>query len=98
MRSETSPLNLGMTMIPRQSALAEAVEISNAVACRYERLLPDMKLFYYDEGLHLTDEELFLQIDKRFGPRLTREVCEPLGFFQGACALIGMLLLRQADR
>lgn len=96
MPSETGR-SQSLSMQPRLT-IAEAIDVVPDVRRHYDVLLPDLEAFYWKEGHDLSDADLFLAIDLKFGPRLTREVCLPLGFFQGACAFIGMVILRQSDR
>ena len=81
-----------------RSLLADALVVADDVRRHYESVMPDLIAFYEREGRVLTDEKLMIALNTKFGERLIAEVCEPLGFFQGACVFIGTVLLRQLDR
>lgn len=88
-------MNANKRNIPSGRRFADALTVDAEVLTHYQSLLPDMLKFYRAGAYKLPDPELMIAIDKEFGSRLTTEVCEPLGFFQGACVFIGAVLLRQ---
>jgi len=54
-------------------------------------LLPAIREFYATLGRqNITDEELALEIEGRFGDLILHEVCIPHGLFMGACLLIAI--------
>lgn len=42
-----------------------------------------------------TDEELRLEIERRWGDRILREVCLPNGYSQGECLVIASAIARE---
>ena len=54
-------------------------------------LLPAIREFYATLGRqNITDEELAMEIEGRFGDLILHEVCIPHGLFMGACLLIAI--------
>jgi hypothetical protein len=59
-------------------------------------LLSPLREFYANLGRHnITDAELALEIEKRFGDQLVQKVCIPHGLFMGACRLIAIAALKE---
>ena len=50
--------------------------------------------FYRKLGRVLSDDDLALEIERRFGEQIVREVCVPHGLTAGACLLIAVALVR----
>jgi hypothetical protein len=44
---------------------------------------------------NITDTELALEIERRFGDQLVQKVCIPHGLFMGACLLIAISALKE---
>ncbi len=93
MRLENA-INLRQTQTQMQ--LAETIIVAEPVKSHYQVMWDDL-VAYYRSYRHLPDEELMVAIDRVFGERLVKEVCTPLEFFQGACAFVALVLLRQSD-
>jgi hypothetical protein len=54
-------------------------------------LIPPIKEFYVKLARReITDAELVLEIERRFGERILNEVCIPHGLYMGACLLIAI--------
>ena len=51
-------------------------------------LATELRTFYRRLGRTLTERDLLLEIERRYGARILREVCIPHGLFEGACLLI----------
>ena len=61
-------------------------------------LLPPIREFYVKLGRrNITDAELALEIEKRFGDRILHEVCIPHGIYMGACLLIAVQAVREVS-
>ena len=61
-------------------------------------LLPPIKEFYAKLGRrNITDAELALEIEKRFGDQILNEVCIPHGIYMGACLLIAIQAVREVS-
>ncbi len=59
-------------------------------------LLPPLREFYATLGRqHITDTELALEIEKRFGDQIVQKVCIPHGLFMGACLLIAIAAIKE---
>ena len=54
-------------------------------------LIPPIRDFYAKLGRrNITDAELAMEIERRFGDRILHEVCIPRGLYMGACLLIAV--------
>ena len=61
-------------------------------------LLPPIREFYATLGRrNITDEELAMEIERRFGDRILHEVCIPHGLFMGACLLIAIQAVKDGS-
>lgn len=61
-------------------------------------LANDLRSFYARQGRHLTDKELALEIERRFGQEILERVCIPHGLFAGACLLIAMEIAKEINQ
>jgi hypothetical protein len=62
----------------------------------YDGMAADLKMFYGKVGARLTERELFIEIEQRFGDRLQKEICIPHGLTAGACILAAMAICRES--
>jgi tetrahydromethanopterin S-methyltransferase subunit G len=53
-------------------------------------LVGPIRDFYQRIGRQLSERELYVEIEQRFGDRILKEVCIPHGLDQGACLLIAV--------
>jgi len=61
-------------------------------------LIPPIRDFYAKLGRrNITDVELAMEIERRFGDRILNEVCIPHGLYMGACLLIAMQAVKEAS-
>lgn len=60
-------------------------------------LLPALQEFYAERGCRMTERELWVEIERRFGDTLARTFCIPLGLSEGAGVFIAALAARQAE-
>jgi hypothetical protein len=59
-------------------------------------LMPPIREFYAKLGRrNITDAELAMEIERRFGDRILHEVCLPHGLYMGACLLIAIQAVRE---
>jgi hypothetical protein len=59
-------------------------------------LIPSIREFYAKLGRsNITDAELALEIERRFGDRILNEVCIPHGLFMGSCLLIALQAVKE---
>lgn len=65
-------------------------EISAEAKAWMNPIVDDVKLFYARLGRHLNERDLWLEIERKFGDRMLKEVCIPHGLSQGACIIIAM--------
>ncbi len=58
-------------------------------------LIPPIRDFYAKLGRrNITDAELAMEIERRFGDRILNEVCIPHGLYMGACLLIAIQAIK----
>jgi len=55
-----------------------------------EPIVAPMRAFYAKIGRKMTDSELALEIERRYGERILTEICIPRGISAGACLLIAL--------
>ena len=61
-------------------------------------LIPPIRDFYAKLGRrNITDAELAMEIERRFGDRILNEVCIPHGLYMGACLLIAIQAIKEAS-
>jgi hypothetical protein len=61
-------------------------------------LIPPIRDFYAKLGRrNITDAELAMEIERRFGDRILNEVCIPHGLYMGACLLIAIQAVKEAS-
>ncbi len=63
----------------------------------YKTIAVDLKDFYRKVGVHMTPNELFLEMQRRFGDRLLREVCIPMELISNACIVIAIEIAKEPD-
>ena len=66
------------------------IKITDEAKCWMEPLMGPITEFYLGLGKDLSDHDLCLEIERRFGERMLREVCIPHKLDQGACLLIAV--------
>jgi len=62
----------------------------------YGGMAADLKMFYDKVGSRLTERELFIEIEQRFGDRLLKEICIPHGLTAGVGILGAMAICRES--
>jgi hypothetical protein len=74
-----------------------AIRLTDGAKRRMSDLIPPNKGFYGKLGhRNITDAELALEIERRFGDRILNEVCIPHGLYMGACLLIAIQAVKEA--
>lgn len=61
-------------------------------------LAGQLRTFYARQGRRLTEADLALEIERRFGDRILHEVCIPNGLFQGSCLVIAMQIAKEVNQ
>lgn len=61
-------------------------------------ILGPIRDFYKSLGRKMTEYELMMEIERRFGEQILDEVCIPHGLSQGACLLIAVQAAMETDR
>ena len=61
-------------------------------------LIGPIREFYAKLGRRMTDNELAMEIERRFGDRILQEVCIPHKLHMGACLLIAMQAAKDQSR
>ena len=59
-------------------------------------LAVELRAFYRTLGRTLSDRDLAIEIERRFGERLVKEVCIPRGIFEAACLVIAVHVAKEA--
>ena len=58
--------------------------------------LGELRSFYTRFGRHLTERELWIEIERHWGEVITRRFCIPRGYSEGVCLVIAAALMRDA--
>ncbi len=72
------------------------ITIKDEVKEWYKEIANDLKVFYIRTGIRLTERELFIAIERRFGTRILKEICIPHNLNQGECLIIAMAVAKEA--
>jgi len=77
------------------ATLNSPVEISNDAKLWMKELSNELRRFYQRIGRQLSDRELALEIERRYGDQILKQVCIPNGLFQGVCLLIAVAVAKE---
>jgi hypothetical protein len=58
----------------------------------------ELRQFYDSIGKRLTDTELAIEIERRFGERILHEVCIPNKLYQGVCLIIAAEVAKRSSQ
>lgn len=70
------------------------ITVTEEAKAWFEPIVAQLRTFYDGEGRGLSDVNLAIEIERRFGDRILKEICIPHGLFMGACLVIALQLLR----
>jgi len=73
------------------------IEINENAKAYLIGLKDELRKFYRTLGRNLTDQELALEIERRYGEQILKEVCIPHGLYAGACLLIAMEVAKESE-
>lgn len=74
------------------------VKVTPEAKAWFETLRAELQAFYAKLGRKLTAHEMALEIERRFGDRMLKEVCIPQGLYEGVCLLIAMEVAKEAPK
>lgn len=60
-----------------------------------DSLKHELQSFYAKLGKRLSDRDLAIEIERRFGRKILEEVCIPHGLFQGVCLILAKEVAKQ---
>jgi hypothetical protein len=63
----------------------------------YAELIGPLRLFNQKIGHRLSERELFMEIERRFGEEMSRTVCPALGLSAGGCITIAVALMNEKE-
>lgn len=69
--------------------------IDDKARAAYEPLLGRLRVFGEKTGRRMTERELFIELEKRFGEEMSRTVCPALELSAGACLHVAAALMRE---
>lgn len=61
-------------------------------------LIPDLKLFAKTLKRKMSDGEIMMTIERKFGERLFKEVCIPNNMHLGACLVVALAIVKQPNQ
>lgn len=77
------------------ASLNSPVTIRDEAKKWMDKMRPELQAFYRRLGRNLTPDELAMEIERRFGDEILREVCIPNGLSEHACLLIAREVARE---
>lgn len=92
-RATSEGVNMGVLIAP----VAAAVTATDEARTWFNGLKADLRKFYREVGRSLTERQLFVEVERRFGDRLLHEVCIPHGMIAGACIWAAIDVARGTD-
>lgn len=54
-----------------------------------------LKELYHNVGKNMTDTDLAMEIEHRFGTQIVKDVCIPHGLSEGSCLLIAIAVAKE---
>ena len=57
----------------------------------------ELRSYYLTIGIHLSENDLFLDVQNRFGDRIFKEICLPLKIMNNACITLAIAIAREQD-
>ena len=72
------------------------IKVSTEAISWLEELAPALRAFYRKLGRNISEKDLAIEIERRYGQEILEKVCIPHGLFQGACLLIAMEVARES--
>lgn len=60
-------------------------------------LAEELRSFYSRMGRHLSDRDLAIEIERKYGDDIMRKVCIPNGISEGACLIIAMEVAKEIN-
>jgi hypothetical protein len=73
------------------------LKITDETRSWYAGMAAELKEFYRTVGVRLTDREMFMEFESRFGGRIMKEICIPHGLFSGSCILAAIAVAKEAS-
>jgi hypothetical protein len=90
-RAQSEAVKLGI------ATMNSPVKVSDEAKEWMAPLIAPIREFYKGLGRRMTERDLYIEIERRFGEQILREVCIPHGLSQGACLLIAVQAVRDGD-
>lgn len=90
-RAQSEAVNKGV------ATMNSPVMVSDEAKQWMAPIIGPIREFYVHLGRRMSDRDLYLEIERRFGDQILREVCIPHGLDQGACLLIAVQAARAAQ-
>lgn len=91
-RATSEGVNMGILLAP-----GDDMRTSLEARSWFDGLKPALREFYRTAGKTLSDRNLFIEVERRFGDRLLHEVCIPHGMIAGACIWAAIDVARGVD-
>jgi len=71
--------------------------VSDDARSAFSGMADDLRLYYKDTGKFLTENDLFLDMQKRFGDQIFKDICIPLKIINNSCILIAIAIAKEQD-
>jgi len=61
----------------------------------FDPMAAELRCYYKEIGIHMSENELFLDVQKRFGDRIFKDICLPLGIMNNACITLAIAIAKE---
>lgn len=78
------------------ATLNSPIVITEEAKTWMEELKPELQKLFLNGWQKLPDRMLLMEIEKKFGERIVRNICIPHGLHSGACLLIALQVAKEA--
>ena len=92
-RATSEGVNMGVLIAPAEAPVTATDEARSW----FDGMKTELRSFYRTTGKALSERQLFVEIERRFGDRLLHEICIPHGMIAGACIWAALDVARGFD-
>ncbi len=84
-------------LMNRAKSAANQIQITDEIRSWYSGFINELKEFYRTVGIHLSEDDLLLEIGKKFENQIINEICIPHNMGNGECLIIAASLAKESD-
>lgn len=97
MRKQQMRLAESEAVVVGLASKASPLKFKPEVLSQLDQFKPDLQTFYKSKWYNLDDDELWLEVEDKFGTTLQDEICIPNKLWHGACVLMAMAVAKNTD-